>query len=387
VEKFEANPTNPLTTNTKTHLDPQEEQIVITGDIMWKSSFATLGRNPASRRDAKLCSNMNKPKYFYASRRDATNTRKVASLLITYLIVSFTVIYSQITSINSYNNEYLYKEFDYYSQTILKYENRLFVQNAYKIEEYNILENGELQRIHYVETKQNHRAYLDGDKYYSVSLIRDNPGPGPYVGYKVEVYDVASSPFYKISSFECRFNSGYHNFGELFFNSQHIMIYDGQYQRYILYDKQTFEHAGYYHTPNDDPIVYKSHTLMVLSHNLSLLFYQILNDNEMSLISELPISVGYEWINHCTADGNTLILFASFYGIIVIDIHDAMSPSVLYHIVTEYPVNSAVCGENIIITIDSMGHIDVYNLHTNGEYSFFFRLTDTTFSSFYNIFI
>jgi len=302
-------------------------------------------------------------------------------LFLFIYIFCFSLVYSQIEYINSYNNEILYKEFDLHTNTILKYENRLFVQNAFKIVEYNILENGELEIVHFIETKQNFRAYLDDDRYYSLSLSEDNPGPyGSYTGYKIDVYNIAISPMYRDSTFDINITTT--SRFKMFFSSQHILIHDISNYRYIQFNKQNLEPVGYYYTPNSYPMVYMSSTLMVLCNGSTLFFYQMINhsEDEVYPISEIPIPVTYDYLFDCMEEENKLIITYS-NGVLVIDILEPSNPIIANVIPTENPVLSAVYNDNYVYTSDTMGHIDVFVLSDNGAYIYHSCLSDSAYGT------
>jgi len=305
-------------------------------------------------------------------------------LLITAILITatFTLLTAEIYSIDAYNNEYLYKEFDCYGGSVLRYENRLFVQNLYSIVEYNILENGELERLHYIETKQNYRAYIDGDRLYSVMPLSNYSG-----NERVVVFSIATTPFYEIGSFEYHITPGFHNWGDLFFTPYHVMAYDGQHRRYIQFDKLTFEEMEVYYTPNYRRMLIKTDTLMVLMGDYgdqTLYFYELIGDYEPSLVSTLQVTYDYPYAAGY-ADG-MLILPDTWFGMHIIDIQDLTNPALIYEIPSEYPVTAALYFEGHIVARDSMGRIDIYTLGENGEYNHLLRLTDEANNSLRGLF-
>jgi len=301
------------------------------------------------------------------------------AILIT---ATFTLLTAEIYSIDAYNNEYLYKEFDCYGGTVLRYENRLFVQNEFSIEEYNILGNGELERLHRLETKQNYRAYIDGDRLYSVMPTSFYPG-----NERVVVYNIATTPFYEIGSFEYHITPGFHNWGDLFFTPYHIMAYDGQRRRYIQFDKLTFQEMGDYYTPNLRRMLIKTDTLMVTIGDYgdqTLYFYELHGDYEPELVSTLSVTYDYPYAAGY-AEG-ILILPDTWFGMHVVDIQDIANPALIYEIPSEYPVQSALYYEGHIVARESMGSIYVYQLGENGEYNTLLRLTDEANNSYRDLF-
>ena len=88
--------------------------------------------------------------------------KRLIVLAVFTMLVSF--LNAQISKITSFSNETFYRDFDEYSNSVYKYGDRLIVQCAYKIEEYNILNNGELDRIGFTETKRTITAYINEDR-------------------------------------------------------------------------------------------------------------------------------------------------------------------------------------------------------------------------------
>jgi len=306
-------------------------------------------------------------------------------LLTTAILITatFTLLPAQIWSIDAYTNEQQYMDFDSYGRTIARYEDRLIVQNTYKIEEYQMLANGELERISFQETKQNLRAYLDGSRFYSLSR-RDNNFGEPV--YHIEVFDVATSPITRLTAFEVTERPGYHNFGRIYFTDFHILVHDGRFEQYFLIDKQTYEPAGVYTPPDLKPIIFKSETLIVKIDAYTLYFYQTLNNNNLegTLMAQLPLTFHYSYLTDIVEQSGHLVLSHSIPregggavgGVTVIDIGDVSNPTISYNIInSEYDrVKTATYLGSSIVVQANMGQLDVYDLYANGEYAFSARL-------------
>jgi len=280
-------------------------------------------------------------------------------------------LYSQISQITSISNENLYQEFDSYSRSVLRYEDRLIVQCAFKIEDYNILPNGELERKGFIETKWSFRGYIDNGRFYLVRWMLDiNLHPH---GYKVEVFDLTTSPMQKINEFEFRF-SQYNrtSYGRLYFTEDYVLLFDDQWNRYVLFNRATYTFERFLSLPfGTDRILHIKDDIVVMQSRLYLKFYRIIDKNtfEMELISELLLQTETGFISEFAENDGRLVLNIGMLGVIVIDIQDEYNPVILY----EIPVNmfslTALYSDNLLFTISNFDVLHVYDLLENGEYS------------------
>jgi len=124
-------------------------------------------------------------------------------VFILFIALSY-VFVCNASYINEISNfEYSHKVIDQdtYWGSVIKYEERLFLNNQYKIEELQILEDGTVELISMYETKRNviTSDFIDENRYYS---IRQNE----LGSHRLLIFDISFSPMSLLSEIELPYN-------------------------------------------------------------------------------------------------------------------------------------------------------------------------------------
>ena len=260
-------------------------------------------------------------------------------------------------------------EFDSYMNSILNFEDRLFVQSIGKIEEFKINSDGSLKRIHIEELNAQNDAFIEDDCYYSIGSLNNRVF--------ITIFDLTTTPMKRLTELSVDIND--FPFPSFFFSNEHIMISHLSTKRTVLINKSTHKIDGYINGLYGANIVKQDSLLVIPSftNNSDTIFnfYHVKEDSNYEFIklSEFVIN---QAITFLTLQDNLLIV-STFTGAVVIDITNIYTPEILYNVQTNtnkyntYSIHS----DGYLYISDYSANLSVFQLKENGEYSLIF--TDT----------
>jgi hypothetical protein len=145
---------------------------------------------------------------------------------------------SHINEISSFEYSHKVMDHDIYLGSVLKYEDRIFLNAQYKIEELQILENGDVENISMYETKSNKAVsdFIDENRYYS---IRGNE----LGSNRLLIFDVSSSPMILLSEIVLPFNGPY--VISYIITENYIYFTDYQIEGSHRFNKETMQIDGF----------------------------------------------------------------------------------------------------------------------------------------------
>ena len=246
----------------------------------------------------------------------------------------------QIEEIMDISNGQMVFEYDRYSGAISGFEDRLFMANLYSIEEFEILDSGELNRISYFETSLGFspRLYIYQNKLFYVNYRKNITDW--YPNYFCRVFDVTQRPMVEIIEFELPevitgFVPSFNFHGSHLYISFRV-INGEEHDTYITikYSIETYSFVSYI-----DPalggawVLIDDNTLLNMSVTdddyYVLMFYHFEND-QMSWLNSFNLSLhisesGYSYPHISDAH----YVFAHSTGSVVVDISDVMNPVIV----------------------------------------------------------
>jgi len=278
-----------------------------------------------------------------------------------------------ITEITSISNPQQIFDYDTYNGYVLNYENRLIVQNHYKVEDYTIESNGQLERIGLFEKKEPFSAppQIDGDKYY----VLDKRPHEPFID-GIYVFDLSQTPmvlqtYIELEYLEIDSHIDSTNVGCFFFSQSHIFIPDPDRSRAWKVSKETFEVDGFI-DGFFGGIILKENDLMVhifrTGYDYQLILSSFGDDHQIQPISSLVINTNAEGVNDMYLFGDKVVLTLSS-SLIIVDISDAETPSIFCTIAYYGGFTGALYDDNILYGYSRPGDILVYQIGDTGEYS------------------
>ena len=276
-------------------------------------------------------------------------------LIAVLLVIFISSLNGSIDNIYNITNGRMVLDYDEYKGSVFKYENRLYIDNIYKIEEFEILSNGHLERLSYQETKYSYESYLDNDRIYSVSRIDTNKSI-------MTVFDISQPFFKRIVSFEVNIH-----FSGLMISEKHLLVSDFNGARTILINKETFEIEDYITDFYGwGMVISESVMIAPFSDGVStfLRFYQvdIENNYERELKSEMILPNKFLSAEPEIQNGKYVASFIE--GAVVIDIDDLTNPTILYEIDSDFWVNYTLYTEDklFLSTDKGFGSLLIYSL-------------------------
>jgi hypothetical protein len=145
---------------------------------------------------------------------------------------------SHINEISNFEYSHKVMDHDLYMGSVLKYEDRLFLNNQYKIEELQILEDGTVEPISMYETKINIAIsdFIDENRYYS---IRKNE----LGSHRLLIFDISITPMSLLSEIELPYNGPYSV--SHIITDNYVYFTDYQIQGSHRFNKETMEIDGF----------------------------------------------------------------------------------------------------------------------------------------------
>ncbi|HPY96545.1 MAG TPA: hypothetical protein PL063_04985, partial [Candidatus Cloacimonadota bacterium] len=127
---------------------------------------------------------------------------KKSSFFIIMAIILFTPLAASISEINNITYQKQVADFDNYDGSVNRYNDRLYVENVYKIEEYQILDNGALQKISFhlkgERSSVNHHAICDKERLYYLERAYVDQGWDDEI--RLSMVDISVSPMQYVNS-------------------------------------------------------------------------------------------------------------------------------------------------------------------------------------------
>ena len=277
-----------------------------------------------------------------------------------------------IQEITDIRNETIVSERDVYNGAIFRYNNRLITLSTARVQEFNILLNGELERVSYIERKNDYYTYarLNEDRLYYYS---DTFHTGTF---HLEVMDISVPPIKKIASINTNIK---YAIPSMLFTDEHIILTDWDNQRATMINKQTFEIEGYikdlyggHITQNDSILIIPKRGYGNDEFGYSLWFYNIVDlyKNELEEISSifLPFGPDSNFID-IEVQGEKVVV-THINGVTVVDIDDIKKPKILCDIpiFTSSQFNSSLFIDSHVLTLNTHGELYVYELDESDNY-------------------
>jgi len=150
-----------------------------------------------------------------------------------------------ISSIKNISNGRLVFDYDLYSGTILRHENRLIVTNKHKVEEFEILDGGQLNRLSFIPIRNsvaNSSIIHEGRLYVSSQndlLLSDSIIQSMIIN----VIDINESPMKKMGTFVAESSTLPGDRFSIYGN--HVLVTDYANRGVHVFNKHTFQHEGY----------------------------------------------------------------------------------------------------------------------------------------------
>jgi len=295
------------------------------------------------------------------------------ALKITLLFIMLTLILyaDTITEITSISNPQQVFDCDTYSGQIFNYENRLIVQNHYKIEDYLIGSNGELQRIGLYETKEpNFANYIDGDRYY---YLLKRPHEPTLDG--IYVFNLSQTPMEALTYIDLEYLeidpfSGISFISCIFFTQSYIFIPDIPRQRAWIINKDTYEVDGYIEGNFHGNIVIRDNLMvqqLYAGEYSQLILSSIDNNNQIQQISTISLDTYGAGVNDLILCGDMAVLSTNA-NVMLIDISNTVAPSIICTIPGSPGISGAIYDDGYLYVYSRLGDVLVFQIDDNGEY-------------------
>ena len=286
------------------------------------------------------------------------------------MIVISCLFGTTISSIENIRNETPLIDYDYTSNALYRFENKMIVSTRHKIEEYEILPQGYLHRHSIYEKKISRGGYIDGNLYYDFDPISTQGVV------RIIVFNLDHTPMEVIATFDLYMNNGSRI--DVLFTDHHIIVTDSQNSRVVLINKTTFEIDGYIEGFLDilthrsialsgtklikyDIIGEAGNLEMILSFSDFAYCYET-NDYRYEEKSELQIPQNIQAIIDIVIIDNVAIL-SCWGGVILIDIHDIENPTIVHQILNDKQICTALFNEDYIFASTTDGDLLVYDIN------------------------
>ncbi|MCK9310572.1 MAG: hypothetical protein M0P99_09895, partial [Candidatus Cloacimonetes bacterium] len=197
-------------------------------------------------------------------------------IALSYLVICNA---SHINEISNFEYSHKVMDHDMYLGSVLKYENRLFINNQYKIEELQILEDGAVEPILMYETKLNNSKsdFIDENRYYSIR--RNELG-----SHRLLIFDISSSPMNLLSEIGLPYNGPYSV--SHIITDNYIYFTDYQIEGSHRFNKETMEIDGFLTGLYGGSTSFQGMPIILFHHyqdgnfiNVSFRFYNELQDD------------------------------------------------------------------------------------------------------------
>lgn len=167
---------------------------------------------------------------------------KKSSFFIIMAIILFTPLAASISEINNITYQKQVADFDNYDGSVNRYNDRLYVENVYKIEEYQILDNGALQKISFhlkgERSSVNHHAICDKERLYYLERAYVDQGWDDEI--RLSMVDISVSPMQYVNSI----NTEMYRCDNMLVYGDEIWLSDAYFHVTRKYNKYTLESTG-----------------------------------------------------------------------------------------------------------------------------------------------
>ena len=296
--------------------------------------------------------------------------------IIFYVLILFYIINisATIEKIESISNGIRIHERDRFVNSVLQYNDRLFIHAMFSINEFKILPDGSLENIGFYETKLSTRIHIDIDKLY---LFESNQVTSRL---DMHIFDLRSQPMEKIALIDTGIALvGY----SVIFNDQHVMISDRNRQRMVLVNKDTFIIDGYideyfrsYMLKMDSLLIHPSSELIDNQPVTRLIFDNILDENTLEREEISSVLLPGIAIKQTPKLMDNKVVFASTQGAVVVCVEDMINPFIEYFIPYEYLVNDVIYHDGLLYLSLFNGMLQVYRLDDDGMYMLIYEETE-----------
>ncbi|MDD4157685.1 MAG: hypothetical protein PHY08_14060, partial [Candidatus Cloacimonetes bacterium] len=200
-------------------------------------------------------------------------------ILILFVMLNYLIVCkaSHITEVFNFQYNHMVIDFDMYLGSVLKYEDRIFLNNQYKIEELQVLEDGTVEHISMYETKTNLGSsdFIDENRYYS---IREKE-----LGTRrLLVFDISCSPMVLLTEIDLPYNGPY-GISQTITNN-YIYFSDYQLEGSYRFCKETMQIDGFLPGLFGMGISYQGKPIILFEHYSQT---GILNDVSFRIYEEL----------------------------------------------------------------------------------------------------
>jgi len=299
---------------------------------------------------------------------------KKTLLFILAITLTLCTLYAiQIERITDITNGEQLFEYERYSGDIIGYEDLVFINSLYSIEELEILPDGSLHRIAHFETySTDPELLIYQDRLYVVNLGRRNTG---FIFIPIiKVFDLTQRPMVQIIELGIPEAQTVYlpsvNFqgSSMYVSFEH---FEG-YNQTLKYDIDTFAFEGFIEPAFEGLFVrIVENTLLSMSVDSGnyLCFYHF-EDDQMTLLNEFAIPLQYnnEALRGSIYASNYVITHKS--GVIVVDISDVTTPAIIADVrAGSYQVKSATYTGEHIIMLDGATTLLIYQQDENGDFA------------------
>jgi len=223
---------------------------------------------------------------------------KRITLSIFLIWTVFISLTAQIGEISNISFERQIADFDYYNGSLHRYQDRLFAENYNKIEEYQVLANGDLERIsfHLISRNSEPSAFIDQENLYYLETITEDLSYGSKVF--LSKINISTSPM----QYERTVPTDIYSCNNAVVYGDDIWLSDRDYQITRKFNKYTLESTGVINGLHDTYTIADSVIISVMSCYPAgkLRFYNIneIEGNtlpayfkEIDLIDEDPVTI------------------------------------------------------------------------------------------------
>ena len=287
--------------------------------------------------------------------------------IVILILIQITILSAQIEEISFSSGRAVF-EYGEYKRGVYRYDDRLIVQSSAKIEEFDILQNGQLERIFFFENGENYFGVVDGNKFYSFGFWQSSQY------WHITVFDLSVKPMRFLSKFSTDIDR---LISSVLFSENHIIITDYDKVRATLFNKETFNIEGYingfygYRIFKSDNIIAQplqryDQTGLV---DFFIRFYLLDEEDgyEFSYLSDISIFDRLRSVTHMDFNDNKLFI-SGHTGVLIVDISDIITPNITHFIsTTNYPRHTLYDNEQLYV-IDYLGNLCVFTIKEFGDY-------------------
>ncbi|MDD3501153.1 MAG: hypothetical protein RBS16_10115, partial [Candidatus Cloacimonadales bacterium] len=284
------------------------------------------------------------------------------------IFLSIISLSAEITQISNIRLDRHITDYDTYNGAVNMHNNQLYVENGGKIEEYNILPNGNLERISFLEKGEITlvTSFIEGDSLYYFEWDDDT--------YLMSVIDISVSPMRFVGTIDTGIDKWSSMYQAVY--KQYILLSDTEHERIRKLNRFTLEYEGEY--PNIYGVFTVVDSVLILygsinNGNYSLFFAnlnqddnnypddffheEVLSDNELVDIVYLKYK-------------DNLLYVLGFDYVKVFNIQNISNPVPIFTLYNSSPsywfyYTDALLINNNLFTADTFAQIKVYDIQNS----------------------